>query len=122
MTDRDRARRQLLEALGHAGLIPWERFGEWLADGREPVYAPEIGEAVHAFLASSRARLMLVQIEDIAGEVEQANLPGTTNEHPNWRRRLSCLLDALLDGNDIRRLAALLNARRAQSAAEALPD
>ena len=31
---------------------------------------------------------MLVQIEDLAGETEQANLPGTTDAHPNWRRRL----------------------------------
>jgi 4-alpha-glucanotransferase len=122
LRDRDRARHQLLEALGHAGLIPWERFGEWLPEGREPVYAPEIGEAVHAFLAGSRARLMLVQIEDIVGEIEQANLPGTTNEHPNWRRRLSCFLEALLDGDEIRRLAALVNAKRAQSAARAAQD
>ena len=33
---------------------------------------------------------MLVQIEDVAGEAEQANLPGTTDSHPNWRRRLAC--------------------------------
>ena len=36
-----------------------------------------------------RARLGLVQIEDVLGESEQANLPGTIDEHPNWRRRLS---------------------------------
>jgi 4-alpha-glucanotransferase len=26
-------------------------------------------------------------LEDFIGETEQPNLPGTINEHPNWRRR-----------------------------------
>ena len=32
---------------------------------------------------------MLVQLEDVVGEEEQANLPGTTDAHPNWRRRMA---------------------------------
>ena len=27
-------------------------------------------------------------LEDIVGTTEQPNLPGTIDEHPNWRRRL----------------------------------
>ena len=42
-----------------------------------------------AISARSRARLMLVQLEDVAAEAEQANLPGTNDQHPNWRRSLS---------------------------------
>ena len=41
---------------------------------------------------------MLVQLEDVAGEEEQANLPGTSDAHPNWRRRLSVRLEDLLAG------------------------
>ncbi len=44
--------------------------------------------AMHRFLASTPCRLVAVQAEDIFGLEEQANLPGTTHEHPNWRRRL----------------------------------
>jgi len=44
--------------------------------------------ALHGFLASSRARLVAVQAEDMLRLVEQANLPGTVHDHPNWRRRL----------------------------------
>ena len=40
------------------------------------------------FLARTPCRLVAVQAEDILGLEEQANLPGTTVEHPNWRRRL----------------------------------
>ena len=45
-------------------------------------------EALHAFLGRSPCRLAALQAEDILGLEEQANLPGTIHEHPNWRRRL----------------------------------
>ncbi len=45
--------------------------------------------ALHRFLAASSAALALVQMEDLAGAREQPNLPGTLDEHPNWRRRLA---------------------------------
>jgi 4-alpha-glucanotransferase len=29
-----------------------------------------------------------VQLEDLAGMEDQANLPGTVDQYPNWRRKL----------------------------------
>jgi 4-alpha-glucanotransferase len=49
------------------------------------------GPAVAAALnhvAGSACDLALIAIEDIVGLDEQPNLPGTTDQHPNWRRRL----------------------------------
>ena len=60
---------------------------------------------------------MLVQVEDLVGESEQANLPGTTDAHPNWRRRLGQTLEAIIDGGELRRLAALIESERRRSAA-----
>jgi len=51
--------------------------------------------AVHAAIASSPCRLAVLQIEDALGVIEQANIPGTTTEHPNWRRRLPAALEDL---------------------------
>jgi len=116
IADRHTARWQILEALAREGLMPYERFGEFLPREAEPVYAAELGDAILAFLARSRARLMLVQIEDIAGEVEQANLPGTSDAHPNWRRRLSAPLDEILEGPRMRRVAALMTEERRRAA------
>jgi 4-alpha-glucanotransferase len=116
--ERHRDRYLLLEALAREGLLAPERFGEFLPPDREPVYCADLGEAILAYLARSRARLALVQIEDVAGEAEQANLPGTTDGHPNWRRRLSIGLDQLFAGPDMARIAALLTAARRQSAGE----
>lgn len=44
--------------------------------------------ALHRFLGATPAPLVALQAEDICGAVEQPNLPGTVDEHPNWRRRL----------------------------------
>ena len=46
-------------------------------------------ENIAGFLARTNAVLVAMQIEDILGAREQPNLPGTVQEHPNWRRRLT---------------------------------
>jgi 4-alpha-glucanotransferase len=48
--------------------------------------------AVAAFLARSRSRLLAISLEDLLGVVDQPNIPGTVNEHPNWRQRLPLAL------------------------------
>lgn len=50
---------------------------------------------VAAFLARTPARLVMVALEDVLGLQDQVNIPGTTSEHPNWRRRMPVDVDAL---------------------------
>jgi len=38
-------------------------------------------------VARSPAVLAVIPVEDLLGEAEQPNLPGTIAEHPNWRRK-----------------------------------
>lgn len=52
------------------------------------------GEDPHAFIARTPAKIAVVQPEDVLGLEEQANLPGTVDEHPNWRRKLPLPLEA----------------------------
>ncbi len=42
---------------------------------------------VHRYLARSEAMLMMVQLEDLFGQKDQINVPGTVDQHPNWRRK-----------------------------------
>lgn len=51
---------------------------------------------LHGFLAHCASQLVAVQGEDLAGAIEQANLPGTVYEHPNWCRRLPIPLSGLI--------------------------
>jgi 4-alpha-glucanotransferase len=40
-----------------------------------------------AYFAASPARLLMVNLEDLWGETELQNMPGTVDEHPNWRHK-----------------------------------
>jgi glycogen operon protein len=47
-----------------------------------------ITAAIHRYAAQTASALLLVQADDLAGESEALNLPGTDRERPNWRRRV----------------------------------
>ncbi len=49
--------------------------------------------SAHAFLARTPSKIMMVQPEDVFEVLEQANLPGTIDQHPNWRRKLPVPLE-----------------------------
>ena len=51
--------------------------------------------AVAGFLARTKSRLLTISLEDLLGVIDQPNIPGTVNEHPNWRRRLPLALDQI---------------------------
>ena len=82
---RKEERTQLLWALQREGLLP---------EGASPEpFAPEhmtadLAMAIQEYLARAPARMQAVQAEDVLGCREQANLPGTVDEVPNWRRKL----------------------------------
>ena len=48
----------------------------------------------------------------VTEERDQVNLPGTTNQHPNWRRKQSLSLEELLTNPRVRSLAHILNSAR----------
>lgn len=67
----------------------------------EPPPSPEttqpVVDAAVTFVANTGSQLFLLPAEDVLGVEEQPNLPGTINEHPNWRRRLVPEAHALLE-------------------------
>jgi 4-alpha-glucanotransferase/(1->4)-alpha-D-glucan 1-alpha-D-glucosylmutase len=73
---------------------------------------PQLARAAYGFLARTPCRLLMVQPEDMIGQIEQVNLPGTHDEHPNWRQRLAVPLEALLSDARARDLAEVLNDAR----------
>ena len=60
--------------------------------------------AVASFLAQTKCRLLAVSLEDLLGVVDQPNIPGTVDEHPNWRQRLPVALDAIASAIDVEAL------------------
>jgi len=51
--------------------------------------------AAYRYLARSRSRLVLLQLEDGIGSPDQVNVPGTVDEEPNWQRKLLVPIEAL---------------------------
>jgi 4-alpha-glucanotransferase len=59
------------------------------AKGAMPQSAAPFADAVFAALGRAPCAFVLAPVEDFIGLTEQPNIPGTIDEHPNWRRRLS---------------------------------
>lgn len=49
--------------------------------------------AVTRWLAATPSRLVAIAIGDVLGLSEQINVPGTTANHSNWRKRLPVSLE-----------------------------
>lgn len=54
---------------------------------------PSSFAAMAGFLAATPSRLAMVAIEDVLEVEDQTNVPGTFDEHPNWRRILPVPLE-----------------------------
>ena len=77
----------------------WDSFVEaGVAEGVQPSPdepAPVVAGAL-AYVGLTPCEVAILPLEDIAGLVEQPNVPGTTTEHPNWRRRMPADTPAML--------------------------
>ena len=67
--------------------------------------------AVVSFLSRTKSRLLAISLEDLLGVVEQPNIPGTVNEHANWRQRLPLAVDEIADAIDVGALKAATGER-----------
>ena len=89
-------RRRLLGLLEGEGLLPADLGAVMRAEAEPDVALPaDLAIAVHRFIARTPSRLVAASLDDLAGAVEQVNIPGTVNEHPNWRRKLSVTIEEL---------------------------
>lgn len=76
-----------------------------------------IADTLQSELARSPAALVSVQLDDVFGELEAQNLPGTINEHPNWRRRLSVPIEEMATTRALSRISSVMNTHRGPSPA-----
>jgi 4-alpha-glucanotransferase len=67
-----------------------------------------MADAVHRMLARSPAALVAASLEDALGVEARPNLPGTTDERPNWRMPLPLTLDRIEKDKGMMALAAAL--------------
>ena len=64
---------------------------------------------LQAYLAGSNALAFAVQLDDLMLEPLQANVPGTTDEQPNWRRRTRLSLQEIAADKGIDAICKAIN-------------
>jgi len=98
LDDRAREKQQILDVLNELHLLP-----DWLPrNARDiPELTGEIHNAIVGFLSSTPSELMVLNQEDLLKETEQQNLPGTTEQYPNWRRKMRCTVEELWTSPDV---------------------
>ncbi|MGJ7506728.1 malto-oligosyltrehalose synthase [Variovorax sp. GT1P44] len=98
--DREEERRRLVGAMQGSDAVP--------IDPAKPSLEASDVAAIHGFLAGAPSKVMMVQLEDALGEIEQPNLPGTTFQHPNWRRKYRQPVETLWNDETVREVGAAL--------------
>jgi 4-alpha-glucanotransferase len=99
---RRRLNQALIQFLRKRGRLPRESSGE-----------DDLQRALTAYLGASRAGTVLVNLEDLWGETAPQNVPGTTRERVNWRRRARLSLEQMkADPNVLAALAELNRIRK----------
>ncbi|WLD59294.1 4-alpha-glucanotransferase [Salinispirillum sp. LH 10-3-1] len=86
LVNRDGAKQQILNALAADGRLP-EGVPAQASD--LPEITLPLSHAIHEYLASGRSQMVVVQLEDMLLINKPVNVPGTSDEYPNWRRKLS---------------------------------
>ncbi|MGP3505751.1 malto-oligosyltrehalose synthase [Paracidovorax citrulli] len=117
LIERAQDRVRLLMALQEEGLLP---PGATVDAQSVPEATAEFTATVHAYLARTPCWLAAVQIEDAIAQLEQVNVPGSTEDmQPNWRRRLAVPLDRLATHPCFTAVASAMREHRGRPAMQA---
>lgn len=74
----------------------------------------ELNHALQKHLAQGASQLLCLQLEDWMEMTQPVNIPGTSDEYPNWRRKLTLTLEELANRHDIGSLLETLTTLRRQ--------
>ncbi|CAM2990209.1 4-alpha-glucanotransferase [Vibrio neptunius] len=109
-TDRLESKQGILDSVAWHGYLPE-------GVGRDAQYVPMdsyLAEALQLHVAAGASTLLSVQLEDWLEMDKPVNIPGTVEEYPNWRRKLSMNLDEVFAQEGVNRIAYKLTEVRAK--------
>jgi hypothetical protein len=119
--DPERAEKERAERVVERGKLAEALQAEKLLATAEPPEQPP-AEAVMRFLARTPSALNAIQYEDVLGARSQPNVPGTTEGHPNWRRKLDLDIGAIdAPGGPLAKVAAAVSAEARGTRASTSP-
>jgi 4-alpha-glucanotransferase len=110
----------ILHLLQQHGLLPAGMIPD---PNTVPAMTTELTLAVHRYVARTRSKVFMVQFEDLLNQIEQINLPGTTEPtYPCWRRRLTLPLDLLFTDQRVTSITRAISEERPKPVAFQVPQ
>ncbi|PVZ84613.1 4-alpha-glucanotransferase [Serratia sp. S1B] len=106
--DRERAKQGLLDGLHRYGCVPQKVGKKALSLAMNPI----LNRGLQRYVADSASALLGLQPEDWLDMAEPVNIPGTSDQYPNWRRKLSQTLEEMFADPQVNRLLKDLDKRR----------
>ena len=106
---REQTRKAVIMTLAQMGELP---EGIDPHANTAPAFSRELMERFSYYLALSASQIAAFQLEDMMMIDSPVNVPGTSGEYPNWRRRLTQSIDELLASDENRRFFSNLNGCR----------
>lgn len=102
--DRLECKQGILDSVAWHGFLP-EGVGR---DASQVPMDSYLAEALQLHVAAGSSTLLSVQLEDWLEMDQPVNIPGTVDEYPNWRRKLSMNLDEIFAHDGVNRIASRL--------------
>lgn len=102
------AKQALLTSLHRAGTLP-VRVGH---QANRTQMSIALNRGMHCYLAETHSALLGLQPEDWLDMASPVNIPGTSDEYPNWRRKLSVSLETMFADARISQLLRDIHQRR----------
>mgnify|MGYP000415413605 CR=1 FL=1 len=109
--DRLECKQGILDSVAWHGFLP-EGVGR---DASQVPMDSYLAEALQLHVAAGSSTLLSVQLEDWLEMDQPVNIPGTVDEYPNWRRKLSMNLDELFSHDGVNRISQRLTEVRAKA-------
>lgn len=106
--DRELAKQGLLDALHKYGALP-KRAGH---KASLMSMTATLSRGMQRYIADSNSALLGLQPEDWLQMSAPVNIPGTSTEYPNWRRKLTTTLEAMFADESVNKLIKDLDKRR----------
>jgi 4-alpha-glucanotransferase len=98
------SKQEILNSVSWHGFLPDEV-------GKDVTVVPmdrKLSEALQLHLAAGASALLSVQLEDWLEMDQPVNIPGTVDQYPNWRRKLSVDLDEMFMRDNVNHIAKKL--------------
>ena len=110
-SDRHENKQAILDTLHGHGSVS-ERVGR---DVNATGMTTELNYGMQVHMAMGSSALLSLQLEDWLQMDKPVNVPGTFNEYPNWRRKLTRNLENIFSDDAITELAGRLTDARKQA-------